>query len=108
MLFRRDFTIVDLTKILTCFRLVFSIVKNRFARVFSTRFVFSSFRLSLLVATLVFVCWLGGSQGGGSGPNLMCVCVVGWAVVGRGTSVCWDGIEMCDGSGVGSDLFGFL
>jgi hypothetical protein len=99
---------VDLTKILTCFRLVFSIVQNRFAGVFSTRFVFACFRLSLLVVALVLVCWLGDFQGGGSGCNLMCVCVVGWAVVSRGTSMCWDGIRMCDESGLGSDLFGFL
>ena len=63
MLFRRVFTIGSLTGILTCFRLVFSIVKNRLARGLSTRFVFSSFRLSLLVATLGFVCLLGGAQG---------------------------------------------
>ena len=95
-------------KILTCFRLVASIVQNRFAGVFSTRFVFACFRLSLLVVTLVLVCWLGDFQGGGSGCNLMCVCVVGWAVFGKSTSVWWDGIGMCDGAGVGADLFRFL
>ncbi len=55
----------------------------------------SSFRLSFLVFTLVLVCWLVGSKRGGCGPNLLCVCVVGWAVVEVDTSVGWCGLAWC-------------